>query len=238
MDLKESEILGSSVTEHWYYRSKARAMLALLKDSSPSTILDIGAGSGFFSRYLLSNTSASSACCVDISYPHDTEGTEANKPIYFRRSIDKSDANLVLLMDVLEHVEDDIGLLMDYVSKVPIGTRFLISVPAFEFLWSEHDVFLEHFRRYHLKQLELVVQNAGLKPVHTGYYFATIFPLAVALRFLNKKASKKSSQPKSDLRKHHSITNHVLNLLCGLEIPFMRVNRIAGLTIFCLAEKK
>lgn len=48
MDLKETDILGPDIEQHWYYRSKARAMLHMLKGFSASTLLDVGAGSGFF----------------------------------------------------------------------------------------------------------------------------------------------------------------------------------------------
>jgi hypothetical protein len=72
------------------------------------------------------------------------------KPLLFRRSVDQSDADLVLLMDVIEHVEDDVGLVREYANKVAPGTRFITTVPAFMWLWSGHDVFLEHFPPLHV----------------------------------------------------------------------------------------
>ena len=84
---------------------------------------------------------------------------ETGKPIHFRREIGELHADVVLLMDVLEHVEDDVGLLRQYVEKVPSGARFLISVPAFQVLWSDHDVFLEHKRRYTVAKVEHVVSE-------------------------------------------------------------------------------
>ena len=55
---------------------------------------------------------------------------------------------VILLMDVLEHVDDDVGLLRAYAEPARPGTRFIVSVPAFSWLWSAHDEFLEHRRRY------------------------------------------------------------------------------------------
>jgi len=49
MDLKEIDILGDDIVQHWYYRSKAQAMTRLLGKAQQSTILDVGAGSAFFS---------------------------------------------------------------------------------------------------------------------------------------------------------------------------------------------
>lgn len=75
MDLKEARILGPAVAAHWYYRSKA-AMTKLLQAAAPSVILDVGAGSGYFSRYLLRRTTASVAWCVDIGYDADSDAQE------------------------------------------------------------------------------------------------------------------------------------------------------------------
>ncbi|AUM68772.1 class I SAM-dependent methyltransferase [Pseudomonas fluorescens] len=235
MDLKETDILGPDIGQHWYYRSKARAMLHMLKGTSANTLLDVGAGSGFFSHHLLTHTATAQAWCVDISYPADSDASTAGKPVRYRRAVDSLDADLVLLMDVLEHVDDDVGLLKSYVDKVPSGSRFLITVPAFQFLWSGHDDFLEHKRRYTLKQLETVVAQAGLQVQQGAYYFGLVFPIAAGLRLLQRRASK--APAKSQLSRHHPLVNGVLRSLCSLERPIMGANRIAGLTVFCLAQK-
>lgn len=236
MDLKETDILGDRIGEHWYYVSKARAMQRMLGTQPIRQVLDVGAGSGFFSRYLLANTALESACCVDTSYRADGDETEAGKPILFRTGVDQCDCDLVLMMDVLEHVEDDVGLLVSYRDKVPPGSRFLISVPAFQWLWSDHDVFLEHQRRYRLTQLEAVVEQAGLRVITGTYYFAAVFPLAALLR-LAGKVRKSSAQPRSQLKLHHPVSNTLLALASQWELPLMSLNRGFGLTIFCLAEK-
>ena len=238
MDLKETDILGDDITQHWYYRSKTKAMTKLLGKAQISTILDVGAGSGFFSRHLLANSSANDAWCVDISYENDSDALENGKHLHFRRSIDQLDADLVLLMDVLEHVNDDVGLLDHYVKKVPRGTRFLISVPAFQFLWSGHDVFLEHKRRYQLKQIEDVTRRAGLTVVRGAYYFGAIFPIAAMIRLSAHSGSSGDMQARSQLAKHHPLVNSSLAKLCSFELPLMKFNRVAGLSAFCLAEKR
>lgn len=237
MDLKETDILGSNIDQHWYYQSKANATIHLLSDFSPSAILDVGAGSGFFSKKLLSTTTAKEAWCVDISYENDADTIEFEKPIHYRRSINQVNADLVLLMDVLEHVDDDVGLLKDYASKVPSGARFLISVPAFQFLWSGHDVFLEHKRRYRLNQMEGVVRQAGLTVKDGAYYFGAVFPIAAAIRIVSNRLKRGSYKAQSQLSQHHPFVNGALAAMSSAEMPFFTRNRIAGLTVFVLAEK-
>lgn len=237
MDLKETDILGEHIHEHWYYRSKRAAMQKFLGNIRPTSILDVGAGSGFFSRALLDRTDATTAWCVDISYPQDYDDQAGDKPIHFRRSVEQLDSDLVLLMDVLEHVENDVGLLADYVGKVPSGAHFLISVPAFKFLWSDHDVFLEHYRRYRLPEIEGVVQKAGLEVLRGAYYFGAVFPLAATLRLLERCRSAAGREPSSQLKQHSPIVNATLTTISALELPLLAFNRCAGLTAFCLARK-
>jgi SAM-dependent methyltransferase len=238
VDLKEEEILGDQVASHWYYRAKAAALLGDLRGHEPKEILDIGAGSGFFSRSLLKETSARRAICVDTGYRQDRDETWCGKPIAFRRTIDRSQADLVLAMDVIEHVEDDAALISAYCDLVPRGTRFIISVPAFNFLWSAHDVFLEHYRRYTLPTLEAAMQRGGLVVDWSHYYYAAVFPLAAGLRLLERLKDPRAMRPHSQLRKHGVLANGILSALLTAERPVMRVNRLFGLTAFAGGHKR
>ena len=233
MDLKEEDILGADIGRHWYYRSKAAALRRAVAGLQPRHLLDVGAGSGFFSRHLLAGTASESALCVDIGYPGDRDDSVAGKPVRYRRDTGPTDCDLVLMMDVLEHVDDDRGLVRHYASKVPSGAHFLVTVPAFAFLWSGHDVFLEHKRRYRLPESEAALGDAGLKIVRGAYYFGLIFPLAAAVRL----ADRNTTEPRSSLKKHDAFTNGVLAAACAAELPLFPYNRLAGLSAFVLAKK-
>jgi len=237
MDIKEQDILGEDIEGHWYYRSKARALIRYVGAERFVRILDVGAGSGFFSRLLLRESLATEALCVDPNYAREWDDEVDRKPKRFRKFCGNVEADLVLLMDVLEHVQDDAGLLMDYVKKVPSGTRFMITVPAFQFLWSAHDVFLQHKRRYTLDGLEAVVVRSGLRPMRASYYFGFVFPIAALTRLADKFLQGSRNVPKSMLRRHSWFVNGFLATLCKAEFPFVRINRIAGLSVFCLCVK-
>src|SRR5215471_18225599 len=154
MDLKELELLGADQDTHWYYVSKWRALRQAVGRRPPQRVLDIGAGSGFFARMLLREAHAASAVCVDPGYSQDWSEVHFGKSIEFKRDGTGEDADLVLMMDVLEHVDDDVALLRQFVIPARPGTRFVISVPAFQWLWSPHDEFLGHRRRYTLPALQ------------------------------------------------------------------------------------
>jgi 2-polyprenyl-3-methyl-5-hydroxy-6-metoxy-1,4-benzoquinol methylase len=233
MDLKEEDILGGDIGRHWYYRSKAAALSRMVGALRPQRLLDVGAGSGFFSRHLLTDGGAQSALCIDIGYARDRDDSEAGKPVLYRRDCDTTDCDLVLMMDVLEHVDDDAGLVRHYAAKVPSGAHFLVTVPAFRFLWSGHDVFLEHKRRYTLSEIERTMREGGLEVVKGAYYFGLVFPLAAAIRL----ATRGYTQPRSSLKKHGAVANGLLSAACMLELPFFPINRLAGLSAFVLARK-
>lgn len=238
MDIKELDILGNNIGDHWYYWAKARALSQWIQDLRPKTILDVGAGSGFFSSYLLENTSVQEAWCVDINYENDSDTLHCNKPVHYRRSIEQTDVELILFMDVLEHVEDDIALIREYVNKVPQGTRIVISVPAFQFLWSNHDIFLGHKRRYTLKKMIEIIESSNLLFIDGSYYYGFVFPIAATLRCSQKIKIINNNEIKSQLKKHNPAINFILKNLCKIELPVMRYNKFTGITVFCLAEKK
>jgi hypothetical protein len=116
---------------------------------------------------------------------------------------------------------------------VPSGAHFLVTVPAFGFLWSGHDVFLEHKRRYRLAEIETAMRDVGLHVVRGSYYFGLVFPLAAAVRL----ATRGETEPRSSLMKHGVITNGILSAICVAELPLFPLNRLAGLSAFVLAKK-
>jgi 2-polyprenyl-3-methyl-5-hydroxy-6-metoxy-1,4-benzoquinol methylase len=230
MDVKEEELLGGAAGDHWYYRSKQLALDSMLQGIPFCRVLDIGSGSGIFSKHILDGR-GQSAICVDPAYPEERCQAYNGKMIRFVREIAPGDADLVLLMDVLEHVDDDIGLMRASLAGAASGAFVLISVPAFQSLFSAHDRFLEHRRRYTIRSLEAAVEAAGLKVVSTRYFFAMILPLVAAVRVLERKGP-----PRSSLTIHTPFVNGMLSFAHRAEIPFFRYNRIGGLSVFCLAR--
>lgn len=236
MDLKEEDILGQRIEDHWYYRAKLKAVQRELADISFERVLDVGAGSGFFSRRILATTPAREATCVDPNYTVETEETIAGKPLRFLRKVEGSPADLVLMMDVIEHVQDDIALVGEYAASAASGTHFLVTVPAFMWLWSGHDVFLEHYRRYTLAGLTDVLRKAGLQMVHGHYFFGAVLPMVAAVRGW-KRLTQKGQPAGSDMKPVGRPINEALFGLSALEVSLMRLNRLGGTSVFALARK-
>jgi SAM-dependent methyltransferase len=236
MDVKEEDILGEDIATHWYYVSKGRAMRSFLGAIDAPEVLDIGAGSGIFSRQLLKAGVCQRATCVDPAYAEEREESCPGGTLNFVRKVEEPDQPLVLMMDVLEHVDDDVGLLREYSRHLPAEGRVLITVPAFRFLWSGHDEFLEHRRRYTRGMVERMVQGAGLEVVRNRYFYGMLFPVVAAMRLYD---SRSGQTPQSALRRHSTPVNSLLTAVHDVErVLLFPVNILAGLSVFCLARPR
>ena len=129
MDLKEQEALGGDAAKHWYYLAKAAALDRVV-GPTPGLVLDVGAGAGFFARHLLLR-GAPSAVCVDPGYDADRDELVDGRPLLFRRVPHTGPVSLILMMDVLEHVDDDVALARTVIAAAAPGTRIVVTVPVF-----------------------------------------------------------------------------------------------------------
>jgi hypothetical protein len=89
-------------------------------------------------------------------------------------------------MDVFEHIQNDNAFLQSILEKIPQGGLLFITVPAFQFLFSTHDEFLKHYRRYSRKTLLALLSSNGLYIQKCHYFYASLF-LARIVSFLLKK---------------------------------------------------
>jgi len=190
MDLIETG-LGDPI-KHWYYKHKFWFISSsrIWKKEGDRSLVDIGAGSALFSKELLHNSIVSEVVAVDTGYVEESENTLLG--ISYRKSIGYGGFTHFLLTDVLEHIEDDNFFLSEIVSEADAGSTFIITVPAFMSLWSGHDVYLKHFRRYRKSGLQHLVVGAGLNVRYVRYTYSTLFPIAYIARKTFGNDPKKS----------------------------------------------
>ena len=228
MDLKEVELVSPDI--HWYYQAKLFALTRAVERYSPhwSLLVDVGAGSGFFSRSIANFQIGQHVVCVDPNY--ETERIEDSGNTRFVKAASSESADIYLFMDVLEHVENDQALLAQYLCAARPGAKVFITVPAFMSMWSAHDDYLEHFRRYRLPHIAQVATSSGLRVIHQRYLFGSIFPLAWVMRRISR-----SSTSKSDLKTMHPLINAVLRAANKFEHRLWS-NRLCGVSAFVVAE--
>jgi SAM-dependent methyltransferase len=186
MDLRE--IPNQLARRHPWEVARARFFTGIAiadanLESGPAwAVLDAGAGDGFVAAGLVSRLpSGSQIVCFDEHYTDADLARfqpDALPGMRFSRDRPARRFDLVLLLDVLEHVEDDVGFLTRLVSEnLAAGGRVLISVPAWPSLYTEHDRALLHHRRYTPATCRALIASAGLDVIRDGGLFHALLPV-------------------------------------------------------------
>lgn len=185
---------------HWWYRARRDVLSRLIErriaPPAGGRVLEVGCGTGH-NLAMLGGFGSIDAIELDPA-ARDLATQRLGKPVIDARlpaldGIERGAYDLVAALDVVEHVEDDVAALRALVSCLKPGGRLLVTVPAFPFLWSAHDVANHHYRRYTRASLKKAVADAGLKLEFIGWFNALLFPLAVVDRMWGKLRGREGS---------------------------------------------
>ena len=227
MDLIESGVRDP--IKHWYYQHKFWfiSQSNLWKNKGEKSLVDIGAGSALFSKELLRQKLVTDVVAIDTGYEIESESKGG---ITYRRSTSYSEFTHFLLTDVLEHVENDEEFLTEIVSEADSNSVFFITVPALMSLWSGHDVYLKHFRRYTKLELRQIAEKSGLSVASIRYTYSTVFPLA----YLQRKIAGNDPQD-SHLRDNSWLVSLILRIML---LPDRWISFLPfGVSLFLVATK-
>jgi len=133
--------------------------------------------------------------------------------------------DLIVAFDVLEHIKSDEQALKEWMRVLKKGGDFLVSVPAFQWLWSGHDVSLDHFRRYTAASLRLKAENAGFRTIRSGYMIMFSFPLVAGFRMISKFKRQSITDESSYVNISKPI-NHIFISMLRLEANLQRYVRM------------
>ncbi len=188
---------------HWWYAGRRKVLdgaIAALGLPAHARILDAGCGSGRNMVELarfgtvtgieLSDTSVALARARDAG--EVVEGSVLEMP-FAENSFD-----LAVSLDVIEHLEDDLGALRELRRTVAPSGQLLVTVPAYQWLWSGHDEINHHHRRYTRRSLQRVAEQAGWRQTRTTYFNSLLLPAAILLRVLDR-FSRKTTESSLDL---------------------------------------
>jgi SAM-dependent methyltransferase len=193
MDLSEVQAAGDR--RHPWEVARARFFRRVLADAgalaAPRAVLDVGAGDGYLARGLLDVLPAGSeVVCLDPLYTDEDLRRSAAEPragLSFVREAPARRFDVVLLLDVIEHVPDDRAFLGGFVAtSLAPGGLVLVSVPAWQPLFSAHDTALKHYRRYSPAACRALLDEADLATVRGGGLFHAL----IAPRLLTVAAEK------------------------------------------------
>ena len=244
MDLKEVD--NSIARRHPWETARLRAISTILSPFlfNGIEILDVGCGDGFIARGLFKHLQAKKITAVDIHLSDDQlqEFNQVSNEITYSREIpDNVEFDLVLLLDVLEHIKDDAGFLAGIVkNQLQKRGRILITVPAFQSISGQHDINLVHYRRYRLQKLEHLAKSAELGIISSGYLFASLLlPKYILCSVLKIDRYSEGVGQWTGGRFLTGMLESLLNLDNRLLLSLSRFGiRIPGLTGWVLCEKQ
>jgi SAM-dependent methyltransferase len=145
--------------------------------------------------------------------------------------------DIITALDVLEHVDDDLAGLGEVFRVCKPGGTLLVTVPAYGFLWSEHDEALHHRRRYTASELRNKLSVSGFDIERISYFISLLFLPVLALRFW-QNLRKRSVRPQTGLIIPPPFVNQLLVWLLAFERLLVRFfNLPLGVSIICVARK-
>jgi hypothetical protein len=174
VDLTERGQAGAP--RHPWETARCEFFIGLLRDTgllTPARWLDVGAGDAWLAGQLLAyGPSGTTVTCWDTNYSSTDLGSLEEPSLSLSREEPTGIFARVLLLDVVEHVEDDAAFLKRMVHEhTDPDSWVLVSVPAHQALFSRHDVFLRHYRRYGRRRCARLLEESGLVIEREGGLF-------------------------------------------------------------------
>lgn len=251
MDLLERNIKAQN--RHPWEMSRSKCLLDVfdtLHQNFPDTtnikIADIGAGDRYFDLLLKEQLEKynvhSEIICIDANYKNNEIpekgillGTDISQ-------IEDNSMDFCFLMDVMEHVEDDKEFLLDVTKKLKHGGFLIITVPAFQRLFSIHDKFLKHYRRYDISMLNNIIPTDSMRMISWNYFYTLLSIIRyVQIRFNLLSMDKETGIAQWKYDESHLLTKFIkfcLNVDFKINMSLSKYGiHLPGLSLLTLMQK-
>jgi SAM-dependent methyltransferase len=180
---------------HWWFAGRRTIVKRLLERVVPprpdALVIDVGCGTGANVAALAGSYRClgldASPQAIDHARARFSAVEYACEAGVGAQAARFADASAVLLMDVIEHVEDDFALLSEVLALLPPGAHVLITVPADMSLWSQHDESFGHWRRYDAERLRATWRGLAVEERLLSYYNARLYPIVKLVRTISQK---------------------------------------------------
>ena len=235
--LRHLKSIAALPGDYWWHQHRFE-LVAQQLDVTARRILDFGCGTGDFVRMLatrlpqhaISGFDAEKDGIATAALPSDNISWIESPEALSDKTFDA-----VTLLDVLEHVEDDLALLCQLRGLLRVGGQLIVTVPAFRLLWSGWDVRLGHQRRYRRQQLFWLLQYAGFEVERASYFFSYLTLPALVRRFRDPALS---TQTKSvEFISVPRWANYLLRCLGALErVVLKRLDICCGTSLLVRAR--
>ena len=190
---------------HWWFVGRRKLINSLINrnfDGFAIDILEIGCGTGG-NLEMLSHYGSVTGIEMNV-YALGSAAASLNEssPVILRQGfaphnlnlLDGAKFDLICMLDVLEHIPEDIESLLVVKDLLKPGGKAIWTVPSYQWLWSAHDDFNHHKRRYTKRKLKQDLVSCGFQIDGAGYFNSFLFPIAAVARMLQKLLHVKTSK--------------------------------------------
>jgi len=244
MNSVEINKMAELETDYWWHRGKVFLIQNLIEKYFPQNkdlkILEVGCGTGGLTKHL---TNYGDVTGFDISEDAVSYCKSSGLTNIFVQDLNVFDPkpyentyDLVLALDVLEHIQDDVGAMKKISVILKKDGLFFINVPAHKFLWSEHDEALEHKRRYHSLELLKKLYDSNYEVLNKSHFVFVVSPIIILYRFWGNLFGKSAYPKTSYVILPKKINNFMVKIL-ELETHVMKkISLPFGVTLNAIAR--
>ena len=235
---------------HWWFVGRRHIFLRMLDKYLPAAangqrrcILDVGCGTGTMLQYLSRYGDVfgvdSDEQAVSFCHKRGTYQVRQVGPLPSALPFEDGTFDLITMLDVLEHIDDDGGALREMHRLLRPGGMLMLAVPAYRFLWGPQDEISHHKRRYVAPEIRERMMQAGFNIRRLSYCNTLLLPIIAAVRVVRPYLPR-TFQMKSDCTMTKlGLLNGLLGRIFALEAPLVeRMNLPCGVSILALAFKK
>ena len=229
--------------KHWWFVGRRAILLDTLmrfSGASHNKLPDIGCGTGLNAMLFSGNgflVTGLETSAVAIDWARAIAPSINILATSFPSSLVPRDSYAVITaLDVIEHIDDDMGMIRAVADSLQPRGIVSISVPAFSFLWSFHDELAHHKRRYNKEELRASFETAGLEPIFISYFNFFLFPAIALFRVLS--GAFRFSRNVSDFSATPELLNSMLASIFAAERFLLRFFPLPfGVSLIAVARK-
>jgi len=250
--VKASEIrrMAAVMDRHFWFRGTRRVILHWANDAvggglEKLRVADVGCGPGTTLSWLSHVPRIvgidRAALCLELARERAptaelVQGNAEHLPLKAEQF------DLVLCLDILEHLEHPDKAVKELHRILKPGGMLICTVPAWQFLWSEHDVALGHHRRYRKKAFKNMLEEGGFHVPRISYYNFFLFPpiasVRVAQRLIGSGKTKQDEAASSDVKVMPGAINSLLETILGGERHLLRhMNLPFGVSLIATGQR-